>query len=205
MSQKEKQPSDEEVDIHQPNDRLFGQLMSDKNNVAAYLRHFYPDLAEKADLDTLQIDESQQSVPKLKLFRMDVLYRCQRKGRQDKGFYFALLFEHKSSPDRHVAVQVGAYIMQRLKNQSKEVDTPLEPIIPLVFYNGETPWAPLRLRELFKDYPEYELFRPYLPDFDFLYLDAAKLPVEQLTSLELGVPSLRPADYGQAASAPLDV
>ena len=44
----------QDLKIHQPDDRFFKSAMSDPEVVKAYLQQFYPDIAELADLDTLQ-------------------------------------------------------------------------------------------------------------------------------------------------------
>lgn len=59
-----------------------------------------------------------------------------------RTFYFCLLFEHKSKPDKYVAVQVGLYIMELLSSMVKKQGRELEPVLPLIFYNGKEKWVP---------------------------------------------------------------
>ncbi len=153
--------------------------------VKAYLQHFYPEIAGIADLNTLQQQNTQSMRPNLKLFSADVVYRCQLKGSSGQHFHFCLLFEHKSEPDELVAVQIGLYIFLLLREQVKAQKQPLEPVLPLLFYNGKATWRPKRIREIFKGHPGCEVLKPYLPDFDFLFEDAHRLPPEALLKLDL--------------------
>ncbi|WP_425422310.1 Rpn family recombination-promoting nuclease/putative transposase [Phaeodactylibacter xiamenensis] len=173
------------LNIHQPDDRFFKSAMSDPEVVKAYLEYFYPKIAAIADLSTLQQQKVQSLRPNLKLFSADVVYRCQLEGGSGEHFYFCLLFEHKSEPDEHVAVQIGLYIFLLLREQVKAKKQPLEPVLPLLFYNGKTKWQPKRVREIFKGHPGYEVLKPYLPDFRFLFEDAYRLPPEELLKLDL--------------------
>ncbi|KGE87268.1 MAG: Rpn family recombination-promoting nuclease/putative transposase [Phaeodactylibacter xiamenensis] len=172
-------------DIHQPDDRFFKSAMSDPEVVKAYLEYFYPKIAAIADLSTLQQQKVQSLRPNLKLFSADVVYRCQLKGESGAHFHFCLLFEHKSEPDEYVAVQIGLYIFLLLREQVKAKKQPLEPVLPLLFYNGKATWRPKRIREIFKGHPGYEVLKPYLPDFRFLFEDAHRLPPEELLKLDL--------------------
>jgi hypothetical protein len=123
--------------------------------------------------------------PNLKLFSADVVYRCRLRGGSGQHFHFCLLFEHKSEPDEYVAVQIGLYIFLLLREQVKAQNQPLEPVLPLLFYNGKATWQPKRIREIFKVHPSYEVLKPYLPDFRFLFEDAHRLPPEELLKLDL--------------------
>ncbi len=171
--------------IHQPDDRFFKSAMSDPEVVKAYLQHFYPEIAGIADLSTLQQQNTQSMRPNLKLFSADVVYRCRLRGGSGEHFHFCLLFEHKSEPDEHVAVQIGLYIFLLLREQAKAQKQPLEPVLPLLFYNGKAVWQPKRIRDIFEGHPGYEVLKPYLPDFRFLFEDAHRLPQEELLNLDL--------------------
>ncbi len=173
------------LNIHQPDDRFFKSAMSDPEVVKAYLEHFYPKIAAIADLSTLQQQNTQSMRPNLKLFSADVVYRCRLRGGSGQHFHFCLLFEHKSEPDEYVAVQIGLYIFLLLREQVKAQNQPLEPVLPLLFYNGKATWRPKRIREIFKGHPSYEVLKPYLPDFRFLFEDAHRLPPEELLKLDL--------------------
>jgi predicted transposase/invertase (TIGR01784 family) len=173
------------INIHQPDDRFFKSAMSDPEVVKAYLQHFYPKIAAIADLASLKLENSFSLRPSLKRFEADVIYRCRFQGEADDHFYFCLLFEHKSKPDKYIAVQVGLYLMELLSSMVKKQGRELEPVLPLIFYNGKEKWMPQTLSELFQGHPHYTALEPYIPNFRFLFQDATRLSPEELLRLDL--------------------
>ena len=159
----------QDLEIHQPDDRFFKSAMSDPGVAKSYIQHFYPEIARIADFESLRLENNSSIRPNLKQFEADVIYRCRFKGEADAHFYFCLLFEHKSKPDKYVAVQVGFYIMELLYRMVKKQGRELEPVLPLVFYNGKEKWVPQTLAELFKEHPHYAALEPYIPNFRFLF------------------------------------
>jgi predicted transposase/invertase (TIGR01784 family) len=173
------------LDVHQPDDRFFKLAMSDPEVVKAYLQHFYPQIAGIADLSSLKLESSVGIRPNLKRFEADLIYRCRFQGEADDHFYFCLLFEHKSKPDKYVAVQVGLYLMELLSSMVKKQGRELEPVLPLIFYNGKEKWMPQTLSELFQEHPHFVALEPYIPNFRFLFQDATHLSPEELLRLDL--------------------
>jgi predicted transposase/invertase (TIGR01784 family) len=171
--------------IHQPDDRFFKSAMSNPEVAKSYIKHFYPEIAKIADFESLSLENSIGVRPSLKKFEADVIYRCRFKGEEDIHFYCCLLFEHKSKPDKHVAVQVGRYIMELLNSMVKKQGRALEPVLPIIFYNGKEKWVPKTLSELFEDHPYCEVLEPYIPNFRLLFQDATRLSTEELLQLDL--------------------
>ena len=159
--------------------------MSDPEVAKSYIQHFYPEIAQITDLTSLKLENSVSLRPNLKRFEADVIYRCRFKGEADSHFYFCLLFEHKSEPDKYVAVQVGLYIMELLSSMVKKQGKELEPVLPLIFYNGKEKWMPQTLRELFQKHPYQAVLEPYIPNFRFLFKDVTRLSTEELLRLDL--------------------
>ena len=175
----------QDLNIHQPDDRFFREAMSDPEVVRGYIQHFYPDIAQIADLTSLRLENNISLRPNLKRFEADVIYRCRFQGQEDGYFYFCLLFEHKSKPDKYVAVQVGLYVMELLSSMVKKRGRKLEPVLPLIFYNGKEKWVPQTLGQLFQEHPHHAALEPYIPDFRFLFQDATRLSTEELLQLDL--------------------
>jgi len=171
-------------EVFQPDDRFFRQAMGDKSVARRYLTYFYPEISAIADLESLQQQSSQALRPNLKLFDSDIVYRCRFKGEEEKHFYFSLLFEHKSAPDEHAAIQVGLYVFLILRSLSLSEEHELEPVLPLLFYNGAEDWQPKTVRQLFEGSPYFEQLEPFLPDFRFLFKDIARVQPEELEALE---------------------
>jgi predicted transposase/invertase (TIGR01784 family) len=171
--------------VIQPDDRFFKQLMSSKENASAYLEDFYPKIAAMAALETLEQAKGDFIRSNLKIFHSDIIYRCQFKG-SEKQFYFSLIWEHKSKPEETVAIQVGLYVFELLYKMTKSKGGKLEPVLPLIFYNGKAKWTPKTVHELFKDQPYFNHFEPYLPNFSFLYRNIVETPIEELLALQAG-------------------
>ena len=171
--------------VFQPDDRIFRKMMEDKENVKAYLEHFFPKIAQIADLNSLRQENTSSLLPDLKLFLSDIIYRCRFRGSEKKHFYFSLLFEHKSAPDKHVAIQVGLYVMLMMHRMSRLNGQEIEPVVPLVFYNGKDAWKPQTLKQLFEKHPHFEKLQTYIPDFTFLFKDIAREPIERLLDIQL--------------------
>jgi predicted transposase/invertase (TIGR01784 family) len=170
-------------EVFQPDDRFFRFVMSQEKNARAYLQSFYPEIAAIADLDSLQVEPDDFLRPNLRLFRSDVVYRCSFKDSLEQ-FYFTLIWEHKSKPEEEVAIQVGLYIFSALHRMSKTEHRKLEPILPLLFYNGKEDWEPKTVYQLFSDLPNYDIFKKYLPNFNFLFLNVSGMDPEELLLLE---------------------
>lgn len=111
--------------------------------------------------------------------------------------YLYVLYEHKSSPNRWVALQVLRYmaiIWQRLVGKSDEHLGGLLPeILPVVLYHGEEPWnEPLQLAELISG----GAGSPHVPHYRPLFVDLTQIPDDRITgSLQamLGLVALKHA------------
>jgi hypothetical protein len=68
-----------------------------------------------------------------------------------------------------------------VKKQGRELD----PVLPLIFYNGKEKWVPQTLGELFQEHPHWAVLEPYIPNFRSLFQDAPRLRPEELLRLDL--------------------
>jgi len=161
--------SENKKKIQHPDDKLFKKVMEDKANAKAYLEEFYPELAKNLDLDRLQIQSESFLTPQFSAFKSDIIYRCPFKDSDEYIQYALLLWEHKSKPKKWVAIQLGLYIFLALEKMEKEKGRTIEPIIPLLFYNGKEKWIPKTLAELFSEFKFYHLIKDFIPSFDFLF------------------------------------
>ena len=171
--------------IHQPDDHFFRHAMSKPEVAKKYIEHFYPDIARITDLGSLKLESSLSIQPNLREFKADVIYRCRLQQDEEQHLYFCLLLEHKSQPDKYVSVQVGLYIMELMLRSVKEAGRELEPVLPIIFYNGKEKWAPLTLAELFAGHLQLDLLEPYIPNFRFVFQDVSQLSTEELLQLDL--------------------
>ena len=127
------------------------------------------------DLSSLEITKDSFIDPNLQSHFSDLLYKV---GLQDQGqTLIYVLFEHKSFPERYVALQLLGY-MVRIWEQALHQNQPLLPILPLVFYHGRHRWTIAEnFRALFKTPVELE---PYLPEYRYLLYDLNRYKDEEL-------------------------
>ncbi len=75
-------------------------------------------------------------------------------------------------------------MMEALYTLVKKKDTKLEPVLPLIFYNGKEGWQPKTITELFQNHPYFDSFKTYLPNFQFLFKNITNTPPEELLAIE---------------------
>ena len=170
--------------IHHPDDNFFKKVMEEKSNAKAYLETFYPELASHLNLADLEIQPKSFLTPQFSSFKADIIYRCSFKAASEECMHFALLlWEHKVKPKKWVAIQLGLYIFLALDKMEKAKGVQVEPIIPLLFYNGKEKWIPKTLKELFKEFDYYPLLKDFIPDFKFLFKNITGTPSEKLIKI----------------------
>jgi len=169
--------------IHHPDDNFFKKVMEEKASAKAYLEEFYPELAKHLDLGSLEIQPKSFLTPQFSSFKSDIIYRCSFK-QSDESIHFALiLWEHKVKPKKWVAIQLGLYIFLALDKMEKAKGVKVEPIIPILFYNGKEKWIPKTLPELFSDFEFYHLVKDFIPNFKFLFNNITGTPVQKLIKI----------------------
>ncbi|MFK7978550.1 MAG: Rpn family recombination-promoting nuclease/putative transposase [Saprospiraceae bacterium] len=169
--------------VHQPDDRLIKTVMKEKENAQAYLKNFHPELVEILDIDQLEPQPESFLTPEFDLFESDIIYRCPFKN-SEKSLYLSLIWENKLNPTKWISIQLGLYIFLALDRMVKEKGRKVEPILPLLFYNGQQKWQPKTVNDLFKDHPYYEQFKQFLPSFSFLFKNIVEVPTSQLLKIE---------------------
>ena len=182
-SKKSKESDNPKKEVHQPDDKLFKVVMEKKENAAQYLMTCYPEFAAIIDLDSLEISREKFSIPNLKVFDADISYRGKFKD-SDEVFHVNYLWENKSEPEEHVAIQIGLYLFLRYYKMVKTKGQKLEPIIPLIFYNGKRDWIPKTVTQLFEGHAFFGIFEKFLPNFDFHFTNITKFPKAELLKIE---------------------
>lgn len=157
-------------------DRIIRESFSDKEDAVSFFNEALPtDLVSVLDMDSLKrrpetfIDES------LREYRTDLLFQIKTTGGSLMEIY--LLFEHKSSKDPRLYVQLLSYLSRIYEKQKKP-----SPVIPFVFYQGRKKWNPgFSFLDIF-DLSEKEkpLFRYYLPDFRFEFFHLNTRDIDSL-------------------------
>lgn len=125
------------------------------------------------DLDVILPQKDSFIDEKLQESFSDLLF--QTKILNEEGYLY-FLFEHKSSPDPKIPLQLLKYIVNIWEARAKKVEKDkwvLPIIIPLVIYHGPQKWhAPRRLSDMMTGYTNfpYDLIG-YIPDFTYQFFD----------------------------------
>ena len=144
-----------------PHDSLIKLLMQEQGFPAAFFDTLLPErLKERLVLESLEFSKDSYTDDALQQYFSDAVFNVEYKSRRgNKEMQLALLVEHKSSPDRFVALQVLEYMLagykHQLRNRPKEGKPyALKPIVPMVIYHGKSNWQAKQLDQLFD--PDYE-------------------------------------------------
>ena len=116
----------------------------------------------------------------------DIVFKCPLKETQNHDFlYLSLLFEHRSTEYKYVSIQLGGYLFDSYREQVKKKSGPLIPVIPFLYYHGNTRWKPLGLEKLFDKYPSAII--DFIPDFNFLYENIQNYSDDQIRQISEGL------------------
>lgn len=163
-----------------PHDKFFKEIFGKPELAADFVRNYLPPaIVNSLDLASLEVQKESFLDEKLEESFADLIYRVRLRNSQETAFV-CLLFEHKSSPDKWVALQILAYLLkfwERLKAQ-KARTLPL--IFPVLFYHGEAKWNyEASFSALFDRQnltPEaFAEWQPYTPNFSYYLCDLSAL------------------------------
>jgi predicted transposase/invertase (TIGR01784 family) len=153
--------------------KSFGQVEIARN----YLEEYLPaEVSALLDLDTLSLEEDTFIDEEMQQHQADLLYQVRLHDGQIAYVYF--LFEHKSYPDRLVALQLLRYLVRFWEQQVSAGQLPLPPVMPLVVYHGERSWPYPTTFEALVEIPA--ALRPYLPHFNYFLSDFSHLSDETI-------------------------
>jgi len=167
-----------------PHDRFIKAMMSNKAFAMDFCKEMLPEqIRSIIDLESISFPKTSFINKELKEFFSDVILRFRRKIPSNQSLHVTLIIEHKEKPYSMVYIQLLRYLAEgyaALLKQKKH----LEPIIPILLYQGREKWKVRSLTELIDQLPE-EL-RGYIPQFKILFLDIARLEdktIENITNV----------------------
>jgi predicted transposase/invertase (TIGR01784 family) len=131
------------------------------------------------ELENLEIQPGTYVDKKLKKFSTDMLFKTTINKREG---YVYFLFEHKSYPDRLVALQLLTYMVQ-IWNQkvNRENATHIPMIIPMVIYHGKSKWNIGTLEDLILDFDLLpEEAKQMIPDYHYQVYDLSRYSDEEI-------------------------
>jgi predicted transposase/invertase (TIGR01784 family) len=151
--------------LHHSHDKLFKAAFQLKQTVAAFLLNFFPkDLVKLINFDELVLDTTDYVSPYMKEHLSDVVYRTKL---ADSEAALVLLFEHKTSIDRSLFLQLLEYMLAIWRIDFAE-KKPFTIIIPIVIYQGKKGYRKKPMYHYFPNLPEQ--LRPFIPQFEFIFM-----------------------------------
>lgn len=168
-------------DINNIHDKFVREAFSDPDRAAASLKTILPeDLVSQLNLDQLSVLKESYIDNELNEYFSDLVFGVPIYGDTDEQVDVVLLFEHKSTPDKHVLFQVGHYMFahyfKAIKNKEK-----IKPIIPIIYYQGKRKWNAPQLSRLFETYSEE--IKTYIPTIKHVFVALHSLSDETLLGM----------------------
>jgi predicted transposase/invertase (TIGR01784 family) len=151
-------------ELRNPHDLFFRETFSSLEVARDFISEYLPaEVVSVLDLNSLEIQKDSFIDNDLREHFSDLLYRVMLRNGNEANVY--LLFEHKSSPDVQVALQLLRYMVRHWERAQREKVKPLPPVIPIVVYHGQEKW---QISENFAAlFQGPEALRPYWPDFRY--------------------------------------
>ena len=156
--------------VNNIHDTLFRQTMSHKDVAVDFLRNYLPaGVARHLLFETLTVAKDTFVASDLREHYSDMLYSVRFAGGKKALVY--MLFEHKSTPDPFVTLQLLRYMLEiwELHRKQHKACLSLPLIIPIVVYHGRSRRQGVRLSDLV-ELPNAELIG-YVPDFEQAFYD----------------------------------
>lgn len=154
------------------------ESFSDVERAVAFFERFLPEtLVKHFNFESLTVLKETYINETLKEHFSDLVFEVSLKSDNSVKTDVVLLFEHKSSPDRNVLIQVGYYMFAhwtKCLSENKEV----RPIIPIIYYQGKKGWKVGNLSDLFKNHPKE--INDYLPILNHIFIDLKTISNDQL-------------------------
>lgn len=181
------------ADLHNPHDRFFKAVFARAEVASDFLRHYLPpEIGVVLRLDTLRIEKDSFVDPELAEHYSDLLYTVILHDGTPGRVY--LLFEHKSAPAPHIALDL---LRCQVKIWDQTIKAghrgPLPPILPLVLYHGISRWT------IATDFaalcPAPMPLRLHVPDFRYRLIDLGTLSNSELRGQVLLHTALRVMKY----------
>lgn len=162
--------------INSPYDKLFKEVLSDKDNAADLITGVFPsDLTTLLKLPTLTLDNNSYINERLNESFSDIVYGCTL---ENTNIDIALLFEHKSYKEKFPKLQLLKYCINIWETQIKQ-HTPLTPVIVVVLYHG---YGRFDERPIFDYFPAGTngILHEFTPDMKCIAVNLADITDEQL-------------------------
>jgi predicted transposase/invertase (TIGR01784 family) len=157
-------------EVGNPHDAFFKSLLGRRAMIVEFLRNYLPkEVTADFDLRTLEVVKDSFISEELRRYFSDLIFRVKLKSGED--VYVYILLEHKSAPEKWVALQLLGYKV-KLWEQAKEAGAAVLPlVIPVVVYHGRQRWNVGRNFQSLVAGSQREEWRRYVPDFEYYLVD----------------------------------
>ncbi|MFZ1750458.1 MAG: Rpn family recombination-promoting nuclease/putative transposase, partial [Saprospiraceae bacterium] len=167
--------------INNIHDKFVRESFSDATRAIAFFERFLPEeMLKIIELSSLKVLQESYMNAELQEHFSDLVFEVALKNHHDIKADIVLLFEHKSSPDRYVLVQVGHYVFAHWVKCISEKKS-LKVIIPVIYYQGRKEWKLADLSALFKDYPEH--IKEYVPKLRHIFFALHTISEDQIETM----------------------
>jgi predicted transposase/invertase (TIGR01784 family) len=165
------------AELNNPHDHFFREMLSRQETARDFLRHYLPPgVGSLLDLSSLEPLQESFIDQELREHSTDLLYQVAlQKG--GAPAYVYVLFEHKSYPDRLVALQLLRYMVRVWEHCVKQ-GLPLAPIMPVVLYHGAARWKVASNFQALFEVPAG--LAPYLPEYHYWLCDLSQYSDEAI-------------------------
>ncbi len=167
--------------ITNPHDKFVKETFSHPKRAAAFFEKFLPEeVRSELDFSTLQVANESYIQSDLSQYLSDIVFHVNTIG--EEPIDLALLFEHKSNPDKYTLIQVGHYLFSHWI-KCRERNAPVRPIIPVIYYQGKEKWHVPQLGKLFPGLPS--TLGEYIPTLRHIFIALNTLSDEAILNLKI--------------------
>ncbi len=171
-------------DSHHAHDAFFKQVFSQLAHARELIQRYAPpEVVGLLNLDTLERMETSFVDDELKQHFADLAFRAHTIAGGET--YICLLFEHKSYPERWVALQLLRYILLVWEFEHKQGRKKLPVVFPLVVYHGRQKWRVRRDLHGLVDLKDLADLARYVPSFEYHLFDLTALDDTQISGVGL--------------------
>ena len=156
--------------VHQKHDKTFKEILSNKNEMAQFLKQF---IGEEVEKENIEECKNTFITSNFERRESDIIYK-----RKDKNIYY--LIEHQSKVDKEMPVRILRYCVELIgKIENNTEDVRIYPIIiPIVLYTGQNKWnVPINFSDVQKIEEKY---KKYAIELEYEIIDINKYTKEEL-------------------------
>lgn len=167
-------------EIQNPHDQFFKETMTQSGAMRDFLNFYLPaEFVRMVEPDTAERIEDSFVDEELKEHLSDFLFRVRLKNKGEAFVY--ILLEHKSAPDKWVALQLLRYLVRIWEKSLRENKKKLPIVFPVVFYHGKAKWkVSLKFSALLDFAGDLKQLREQLPEYSYHLCDLSEFADEDL-------------------------